>query len=72
MVEFITQHGDLLLEVLGGIMVIAFAVARITTNNIDNKVLRKVMKVINALGLNIKGIEEVAVKEHEEKNKGKK
>ena len=70
MIELIQNNGGLLLEALGAVVMLALIVARITPNETDNKVVLKVIKIANSLGLNFKGMK--TLQEYEEKLKEKK
>lgn len=46
-------------QVLGYIVMAALVASRVTKNEVHNKYARKAMKFINALGVNLKGMDEL-------------
>lgn len=52
--NFITENGDTILVVLTSIVAAASAVANVTPNETDNKIVATLSKVVNFLALNLK------------------
>lgn len=66
-IEFIQEHGLELWGVWGAILTIAFFIVKLTPTDTDDKVLKTIMKVLTALGLNPH-----AKKEEDKKEEAKK
>jgi len=52
--NFITENGDTVIVVLTSVIAAASAIANVTPNETDNKIVATLTKVVNFLALNLK------------------
>lgn len=55
MIEFITTNGSTLLQILGGIYLVATLIATLTPSDKDNTVLEKIGNIADRIGIKLKG-----------------
>lgn len=51
MIEFMTQHYDEVLQIIGAIVALATLIVKLTPTQKDDNVLSKIIKVLSALSL---------------------
>ncbi len=51
MIEFITQHYDEVLQIIGAVVALATLIVKLTPTQKDDNVLSKIIKVLSALSL---------------------
>ena len=51
MIQFITQHYDEVLQIIGAIVALATLVVKLTPTQKDDNVLAKIIKILSALSL---------------------
>ena len=51
MIQFITQHYDEVLQLLGAIVALATLIVKLTPTQKDDNVLAKIIKILSALSL---------------------
>jgi len=56
--EFIIENIEAIGAIFAGTAFVFAAIARLTPNKSDNKIADILIKIVNALGLNIKGLKE--------------
>ena len=52
--SYVSESWESLLAIAGGIVMAASAVAAITPNNTDNKVMKAIRKLVDLLALNVR------------------
>lgn len=52
--SYVSENWESLLAIAGGIVMAASAVAAITPNNTDNKVMKAIRKLVDLLALNVR------------------
>ena len=53
MQEYITQNWEQIMAIVGGVVLTASAIAAITPNTTDNKIMAAIRKLVDLLALNV-------------------
>ncbi|AGH31837.1 hypothetical protein SLPG_00043 [Salicola phage CGphi29] len=53
MIDYITQNPQAIADIVAYTIALAAAIAAVTPTDSDNKIINKVRKIANALGLNV-------------------